>query len=335
MSPSTRRVHDDLVAALDRLRRAEHSAVILFARVMREGLFRDLGHASIELYGTESLGLSPAKVHQFIALARALEDLPATREALDRGTLSWTKARTVARVASPRTEDAWVRAAARSTSRELEEKVARARQRGRRERDRLREKRGQAALVLDTPSETPTTPEVPTSITLTMSPVERARCEALMERLRRDGRRESRTELFLAGLEALASGDGTRDSASSPYRIVAYRCDTCNTTTVGSRPASRAAAAAMTCDHVAVSQDPAIPNRSSIPPATRRAVLARDGPRCTAPGCGATSFLEVHHVVPRASGGGNGMENLRTLCGRCHRFVHERGEPEVRAVITG
>lgn len=319
-------VHEHLVAALARLRDAEHDAVGLFAQVLDERLYRRLGHATIELYATESLGLTPGRTRQFIRLARALETLPATRTALGDGRLTWTKARTLAAVATPRTEEQWVATAAAVNSRELEAKVRTAKARNRRERDRLRRHRGQAAMVLG-PAEAATTPpvETPVSVTLTLSPADHARLEALLEKLRKKGRRESRERLVLEGLDALAGAGAPRENDASHYRIVGYKCTTCNTTTVDGRPVSPARAAAMECDAVHVSADPSVPNRSTVPPSVRRAVLARDGHRCTTPGCGATRFLEVHHVVPRSRGGMHTPENLRTLCSACHAYTHERG----------
>jgi hypothetical protein len=65
--------------------------------------------------------------------------------------------------------------------------------------------------------------------------------------------------------------------------------------------------------------------RESVPPALRRAVLARDRHRCTVPGCTHATFVDVHHVQPRAEGGCNEASNLRVLCSAHHRAVH-RGE---------
>lgn len=42
----------------------------------------------------------------------------------------------------------------------------------------------------------------------------------------------------------------------------------------------------------------------------------RDGFRCTK--CGATSSLQVHHVIPLSRGGHNMLANLTTLCYNCH-----------------
>ena len=64
--------------------------------------------------------------------------------------------------------------------------------------------------------------------------------------------------------------------------------------------------------------------RKALPPETRRAVLDRDGHKCFF--CGATENLEVHHLLPRSQGGGDVLENLLTVCTKCHAWVHE-GDP--------
>jgi len=45
----------------------------------------------------------------------------------------------------------------------------------------------------------------------------------------------------------------------------------------------------------------------------RKQVLARDNFKCTK--CGSTEKLEIHH---KRSKGGNGLDNLETLCQKCH-----------------
>jgi 5-methylcytosine-specific restriction endonuclease McrA len=55
----------------------------------------------------------------------------------------------------------------------------------------------------------------------------------------------------------------------------------------------------------------------------------RDGDACVH--CGATTELEVHHVVPLANGGSEfELSNLETTCSRCHRERH-RGAPGTTA----
>lgn len=49
----------------------------------------------------------------------------------------------------------------------------------------------------------------------------------------------------------------------------------------------------------------------------KAAVKARDGHRCRR--CGSGERLTVDHRVPRALGGGDGQENLQTLCEPCNQ----------------
>jgi hypothetical protein len=65
--------------------------------------------------------------------------------------------------------------------------------------------------------------------------------------------------------------------------------------------------------------------KQTIPPALRRAVIARDQRRCRVPGCTHATFVDVHHIIPRSEGGPNTAENLLTLCSTHHRATH-RGQ---------
>ncbi|MYC85912.1 MAG: HNH endonuclease, partial [Acidimicrobiia bacterium] len=66
-------------------------------------------------------------------------------------------------------------------------------------------------------------------------------------------------------------------------------------------------------------------SRAGIPPALRRAVLARDN-GCTIDACTSVYRLEVHHILPRSKGGVNAPENLTTLCWWHHHVaIHRQG----------
>jgi hypothetical protein len=67
------------------------------------------------------------------------------------------------------------------------------------------------------------------------------------------------------------------------------------------------------------------PTRASqeIPPATRRQVVKRDHGRCTVPGCRSSAYLDIHHINPRAKGGGHDPENLTLLCSAHHKRRHK------------
>jgi hypothetical protein len=60
-------------------------------------------------------------------------------------------------------------------------------------------------------------------------------------------------------------------------------------------------------------------------------VFARDGWRCTVPGCTSQRNLHAHHIRFRSAGGGDEPENLTTLCA-AH---HQRGVHAGRIHITG
>lgn len=61
-----------------------------------------------------------------------------------------------------------------------------------------------------------------------------------------------------------------------------------------------------------------------ISPALHRALRTRDR-FCQFPGCTHTLGLEAHHIVHWAQGGETRLDNLATLCRRCHRRVHDGG----------
>ncbi len=61
----------------------------------------------------------------------------------------------------------------------------------------------------------------------------------------------------------------------------------------------------------------------TIPPATRRALTARDH-HCRFPGC-TSRYVDAHHLHHWADGGPTSLENLVLLCRRHHRAVHEEG----------
>lgn len=63
----------------------------------------------------------------------------------------------------------------------------------------------------------------------------------------------------------------------------------------------------------------------TVPPAIRRAVIARDR-HCAGPGCHALpAHCDVHHIVFWEDGGDTSLSNSVLLCRRHHGFVHQRG----------
>jgi hypothetical protein len=116
-------VHLALQSTLDLWQRAERCAVLWFAEVHRRALFRELGYSSIQEYAAVALGFSASRTKQFLRLAEALEVLPQLRRSLAEGRIGWTKARVVARVATPATEARWLDVASKRSRDALEAKA--------------------------------------------------------------------------------------------------------------------------------------------------------------------------------------------------------------------
>ncbi len=332
-------VDDALRQSLAACDRARECAVLWFAEVQRRALYRELGHPSLQVYATEALGFSPNRYWQFKRLADDLDRLPVLREAVVAGDLGWTKAQQVARVATPATQDLWVGKAVATGRRALEREVRCARG--------LRRRKSAAPAAQLEMGDAAAGPGVavcadlpPVTVTLRADGLQLARFEALMEKARKlrvVAPDADRMDLVLAALELLVAGEaeGRTAATTAPVQVVVQQCPDCGAmaavTGRGEQRLAPAQAAAVACD--AQVREPGRPNRATIPPSTRAKVLARDRHRCTTPGCGATRFLEVHHVVARADGGGNTLENLVTLCSRCHRHRHEQQDALASAQV--
>ena len=348
-------VDASLRSALAVCDRARECAVLWFAEVQRRELHRALGYPSLLCYAREALGFTDNRTWQFKRLADDLDRLPALREAVADGTLGWTKAQQVARIATPASEAQWVARAADCGRRELEREVQAARGVARRQARSAAGAGAQlemsaalapaqvvggavvgAAVVGVSPCDDQA--RVPCTITLRGHALQAARFEVLLEKVRKLRTVPAgvdRLEAVLAGLEALVAGAAAveasstvcerRDSAPA-CQIVVQQCPDCAAANVatgsGDRRLAPAQVAAVACD--ARVREPGKPNRATIAPSVRAKVLSRDRHRCTTPGCGSPRFLEVHHVVARQDGGSNDAANLVTLCNRCHQFAHER-----------
>ncbi|MGD9546420.1 MAG: HNH endonuclease [Candidatus Krumholzibacteriia bacterium] len=324
---------------------ARHCAVLWFADIMARGLYRDLGFASIQIYAQKGLGFSRTRTGDFVRMARKLDDLPEVKKSLETGKIGYTKAREIIKVATPATEKTWVEAACSTPRDRLAENVARVRAQA----ADLRTSPGQGELIPAAPAERRLAAAVPVKVSLEMTPEQFARFEALQERLAKSGVGGGRVERILAGLDSLledALGRGQVDTQAgasagasttlperaprgTSFQVHVRQCPDCGrfsaATSRGDLTLGPGDAGRVTCD--SRSEDPRTGrNNATIAPRVRRRVLARDGHRCQGPGCRNTRFLEVHHVLPRARGGTNRPDNLITLCGACHRHIHEKAQ---------
>ncbi len=67
-----------------------------------------------------------------------------------------------------------------------------------------------------------------------------------------------------------------------------------------------------------------MPERSSVPSATKQAVLLEAGYMCANPRCRMCLALDLHHIVQVSESGTNAPSNLLCICPNCHA-LHHRG----------
>ena len=334
--------------------------ILLLTAVAEGQLHLVLGFPTVPAYSNHYTGLSARTTRDFLALGRKLRRLPRIAEALEAGTLSWTKAREICRRATEEDQERLLELAGACSRRELEETLSQqyrdeAQDKGAVQKREASDTRGlssadSATLLplsstvpekndLDTRHRKPppvlpvqrpaqiTSPRSPDRchVTLAFSPEQYARWTAMLSRQAPIG---SSTEDRL--LTALAeAGEGGKPAGPRanrpPYLVVIVRCPDCGqagiVTSRGEATAPPALIAASACD--AVVEDDQGRRRSTIAPRLRRQALQRARYCCEAARCRNTQFLEVHHRIPHGNGGHDTLDNLVVLCASCHRALHE------------
>jgi hypothetical protein len=271
----------------------------------------ELGFATFLEYMERMLGYGRRVAFERLRVAEKLEDLPETRELLAAGAITYSAVRELTRVAEPDTEHAWLDAIEGKTIREIEDQLSGAAPGDRPDdpRDPTIEKRRWAA-DLDA--------DVYASILEARRVIEEEHGGALDD------------NAFVAALCERALRAAPPSDSRPPYQIALTICERCDRATqdaagkiiaVAPTVVERARCDAEHLGHI----DAATPDRrtTAIPPSIRRLVLRRDHRRCRVPGCGASKWLEVHHIIPREAGGTHDPANLLVLCGAHHRAHHE------------
>jgi hypothetical protein len=334
----------DLIDA-ERLRR--------LAEIDRRASYRRDGHLSAASWLASAFKVAWGAARDQVRTARALEDMPETRRALDDGELSMSAVRVLvsAREADPPafrdSEPQLVDAACIHSMQDIRRIAAYWRQAAEREaalegQEKLRERRrlhasvtflgmvrvdgdldpetGETLLtalrtVLDAESRSGAGPDGRT-------PAQR-RADALGEVCRQWLDHADRPTI--AGekphVAVTIGAEALRDGAGEPSEM----------DHVG--PVGPAVARRVTCDAsirrvvMAGPSEPLDVGRRTpvVSPAMRRAMIARDR-HCQFPGCDRPhTWCDAHHVVHWADGGPTALPNLLLLCRRHHRMIHARG----------
>ena len=322
------------------------------AEIERRAIYRRDGHLSAASWLASTFKVAWGTAREQVRTARALEDMPETRRALDEGDLSMSAVRVLvaARDVDPsafkRSETQLVDAARIHTMQDLRRVAAYWRQAAEREaaldgQKRLRERRRLHASVtflgmvrVDGDLDPETGETLLTALRAVLDAESRSgdqpdgrtaaqrRADALGEVCRQWLDQADRPSV--AGekphVAVTIDADALRDGAGEPSEL----------DHVG--PIDPVVARRVTCDAsirrvvMAGPSDPLDVGRRTpiVPPGMRRAVIVRDR-HCRFPGCDRPhTWCDAHHVVHWAKGGSTAVPNLILLCRRHHRMVHAR-----------
>jgi 5-methylcytosine-specific restriction endonuclease McrA len=273
----------------------------------RRGTWMELGFATMLEYMDGRLGYGPRTARDRLRVAESLERLPAMTAALGTGTLLWSGVRELTRIATPKTEAAWIQSATGKNVREVQELVA---------------GRG----VGDLPDDKPRDDIRIRDVTLELTPSAFAMLRQARSVLEAEAGGPLSDDQLVEAL-CRRTLEGKADRAAHQVAITTCRhCDRGWQDGGGARvqlAPDEVERALCDAEHVGAIDDN-VPTRAhqDIAPATRRFVLHRDGGKCVVSGCRSARNLDLHHVVSRTENGSHDASNLVTLCSAHHRALH-------------
>jgi hypothetical protein len=287
----------------------EHEELALIREANAVQLWRELGMVSIREYLERRMGYTPGVASERVRVAEALEAMPALEQAHAAGELSYSAIREITRIATRRTERAWLAACRGKTVKEIMELLAE-----REPGDRPESPRKPDLRMKDK------TMKVPPHVEALLRQC-RAKLESEM------GERVAEHEVLEAmGLAFLRGESAT--SKRAPTQISISVCPSCKVArqngagvefAISPAAFERAACDARWLGDVGAPRARAV---QSVTPALREYVLARDKHRCRVPGCRSARNLELHHLEHQEHGGSHDEQNLVTICGGHHGAHH-------------
>ena len=288
-------------------------------------------------------GRTLAAARENVRVAHALKELPLTAEAMKSGQLSYTKARTMTRVAQPETEATLLEFAQSTSAARLEQLARRWKtlsRDGEISAEEVRHRSRTFSVAIDADGMYVVRGRLEPDVGAVLMRAIEAASDALYRGEDAEARpRNRQRRADAAGLvaeRALAAGfGGESGTRAERYQVVVHtdaatlseRGETGRSELDGVRVCAETSRR-MACDAARVAmchRDGEVVSvgrrQRTIPPHIRRALEERDR-GCRYPGC-ASRFTEAHHVKHWADGGETSLANTVLLCRRHHRLVHE------------
>ncbi len=323
------------------------------AEIDRRRLFQRDGYLSVASWLATTHKVSWGAAREHVRTARALEQMPETRRALDAGELSMSAVRVLvmARDADPSafqgSEAELVEAARIHSMGDLQRVAAYWRQRVEREHalqgeDKLCERRRLQASVsflgmvrVDGDLDPETGETLLTALGAVLDAESRSRRDDDV-RTPAQRRADALGEICRQWLDGYdrPTVAGERPHVTVTVGVEELRSPSAGTSELDhSGPVDTETARRLACDAsvmrvvMAGRSEPLDVGRRTpvVPPSIRRAVIVRDR-HCRFPGCDRPhTWCDAHHVVHWGEGGPTALPNLVLMCRRHHRMVHDRG----------
>ena len=282
--------------------------------------------------------LSMATAREKVRVARALKHLPLISAAFSSGELSYSKVRSLTRVANVNNEEQLVAFALRNTASHVAAHCGELRMGDRTSVDIAERAFANRSLRLRRDAERNT-------ITVTVDlPLDAGELiEKALDKARDDGCLEipdlvdtswskRQADAFVTMLkEYLQEVAGGTRSSSDNYLVTIHVDQSALAGDAGRSSVPIETVKRLCCDgHTVVlaeteDGEPLSIGRKTrvIPKGIERAVRARDNNSCRFPGCRNRRFVDIHHVEHWADGGETAIEKLMLLCSKHHALVHE------------
>ena len=282
--------------------------------------------------------LSMATAREKVRVAHALKHLPLISAAFGSGELSYSKVRSLTRVANADNEADLVTFALRNTASHVAEycrelrmgapasiDVAERAFSNRSLRLRRDADRGVISVTVELPLE---------AGELIEKALDKARDDECLKipDLVDTAWSKRQADAFVAMLKEYLRG-GESNSSSDNYLVNIHVDQSALAGDVGRSSVPIETVKRLCCDGHAVVMtetkdgEPLSIGRKSrvIPKGIDRAVRARDNNCCRFPGCDNRRFVDIHHIEHWANGGETAVEQLMLLCSKHHTLVHEGG----------
>ena len=311
--------------------------------VMNESrLYTEFACNSVEQYVKTRVPLERSATYELLRVARAFRSLKKLRQAYLGRQLSWSQVVAITRVAAPESQTAWIDFAQEKSVRQIRDEVSHALDSG-----RTAPRSAEGGLLQE---------RVRFSVELTPSQLEIMKAaigHACNELEARDGERpKTKTAPLLFVMEQFLAGFESGSAKRSAVQIIVHTSEDSDAAWIrdedgrklhlepedferlakGAKKIRLEEVASKTAESASKTAETQTVTKTARRQSSRltRAVIARDGGRCSAPCCSHAHRLQVHHIIPLSSGGPSTLNNETTVCSGCHASIHQG-----RLTVTG